>query len=266
MMGKLRKMRGVKAAAKKISKAEVALSAIEPVWMRHALRDLLRLEEKWDADDDLNALPAWAETILEQLLCLVGMRFPKIATWNEESFGRTLGQKAWFASLFEGVLVSREKANDATRAKITKLLGGVEGVRFLQELRPMFREIMNINRRILLKKIEKLPVERRGRFYRGYGNGLLTTRQMQRWQAEKGKRLTFRAYKQAFAVLHWEELEAHLAQGGWSAVGEFFVRELPEGVEISEESFIKTLKMVGMKSPRKAGRPRKSGSKSSGTS
>jgi hypothetical protein len=45
-------------------------------------------------------------------------------------------------------------------------------------------------------------------------------------------------------------------------VSQFFVAKLPQGVEISEEDFVKTLKMAGMKSPRGVGRPRKLGSKS----
>jgi hypothetical protein len=247
------------------ARSDENLAAVDPPWLRNLLRDLLRIEEKWlgcaDSWAGSNDMPAWADQLWDNLLKMVGVRPPRLAGFGVEAFARLLGQKVAMIDGLEKLFAHREKTDDATRAHITVMLGGPHGVERMKNFRPLNRDVLVVARKTL-KRMPRLPLEVQGQFYRGYGTGLMCHKQLRGWHRTKGERINKKAYKIAFAFVNWRKLEDLCSVGGWAAVSQFFVAKLPQGVEISEEDFVKTLKMAGMKSPRGVGRPRKSGSKS----
>lgn len=242
------------------------LGAIEHQWLRVAIERILRMEDKWSKvskNFDTDEMPDWAFELFYKLLKKMGALAVTYRRITIESFGKILGEKVSFTSSLERMFKHREKTDDATRAHITKMLGGPSGVRRMQEFRLLYREVDGLAKRVLKARVPKLSVEEQGRFYKGFGQGLLSGTQISQMTRSKGKAFNEQMYKTAFAVMNWPKLEALACEGGWPAVCEFFTTQLPKGVSINEDGFVKMLQLAGMKSGQQEGRPRKSGNKSS---
>lgn len=245
------------------------LQRIEEGWLRSAIVRILRIEDKWSKVSktfDTEQMPEWATVLFRQLLNIFGPASMGHRNISIESLGKILGEKVCFTSGLERLFKHREKTDDATRAHITKMLGGPSGVERMEKFRHLHREVDELAKKVLKTRLPKLTVEEQGRFYRGYGLGLLSSRQLSRMTREKGKAFNAQAYKTAFAVMNWQKLENLAEEGGWRAVCEFFTMQLPKGAQLNEDGFVKMLQLAGMKSGQRSGRPRKSGKQSSGDS
>lgn len=265
MRNPAQKIRRMTAAEKAREEAEF-VERIEEGWLRSAIVRILRIEDKWSKVSktcDTNEMPEWVAVLFQQLLNIFGGASVGHRNIGIESFGKILGEKVCFTSGLERLFKHRERTDDATRAQITKMLGGPSGVMRMEKFRNLHREVDELAKKVLKTRVPKLTVEEQGRFYRGYGRGLLSSRQMSRMAREKGKVFNAQAYKTAFAVMNWQKLETLAEAGGWPAVCEFFTTQLPNGVHINEDGFVKMLQLAGMRSGQRAGRPRKSGKQSS---
>lgn len=253
-------------AAEKAREDAEFLGRIEEGWLRSAIERILRIEDKWSKVSkslDTDEMPDWAAVLFRQLLKKLGALSVGHRKIGIESFGKILGEKVCFTSSLETMFKRREKADDATRARITKMLGGLSGVRRMQEFRHLHREVDGLAKQLLKNRVSKLTVEQQGQFYRGYGRGLLSSTQMSLMTRDKGEAFHVHVYKTAFAVMNWPKIANLADEGGWPAVCEFFTTQLPKDVHINEDGFVKMLQLAGMKSGQRAGRPRKSGKKSS---
>lgn len=252
-------------AAERATDDEEFLETIEEPWLRVGIERILRIEDKWSKvckNLDTDEMPGWAVELFHKLLKKMGALSVSHRRINVESFGKMLGEKISFTSSLDGMFKHRERTDDATRAHITKMLGGPSGVRRMQEFRQLYQEVDGVTKRVLKVRVPKLSVEEQGRFYRGFGQGLLSGTQMRQITRSKGQGFNEQMYKTAFAVMNWPKLEALASEGGWPAVCEFFTTQLPRGVSINEDGFVKMLQLAGMTSGQGEGRPRKSGKKS----
>jgi len=252
--------------AEKAREDEEFLRRIEEGWLRSAIVRILRIEDKCSKVSktfDTDQMPEWATFLFRQLFKMFGAASVGHRNIGIESFGNILGEKVCFTSGLERLFKHREKTDDATRAHITKMLGGPSGVTKMAKFRNLHREVDELAKKVLKTRVPKLTIEDQGRFYRGYGQGLLSSRQLSRMTREKGEAFNAQAYKTAFAVMNWQKLENLAEDKGWPGVCEFFTTQLPKGAQVNEDGFVKMLQLAGMKSGQRAGRPRKSGKQSS---
>ncbi|MEY4300406.1 MAG: hypothetical protein RIR25_1642 [Verrucomicrobiota bacterium] len=239
----------------------VFLEGISPEWLRGYARRMLRIEERNSAKDpafDADAMPPWAFLLTGEILRSIGMRLTRPELLTVERMGYMLGQKVVTAEVISRLCLIWDKANDSDRAKLTRLLGGPEGMKMVRSSRDDFRDV-NPLKVSMLKSMPKRSLPEQGQFFRGYGAGLLALQSPR----NKTRRVTdSRQQMIIFAVLHWSELQRLANKQGWSGVRGFFVKRQELRHESSEDAFVKMLQLAGMKSGLKSGRPRKSGKQS----
>lgn len=233
---------------------------ISPEWLRSYARRMLRVEERLSARDpvlDVDAMPPWAFVLTGRLLESKGMRVTTPERLTVQRMGYMLGLKVVTAEVVRRLCMAWDKATDGDRAKLTNLLGGPAGVKLARSTREALRDVSAL-KIALLKSIPKRTMIEQGRFFRGYGEGLLALGN------PKNKRgMSGRQQMVLFAVLHWNDLQNLANSEGWPGVKAFFVEQQAFDQEISEDAFVKMLQQAGMKSGLKTGRPRKFGKQSS---
>lgn len=185
-------------------------------------------------------------------------RYDRIRARN---VGAMLGAKAalgdrlargnlWFAQL-----------SSKRQAEFEKLFGG-EAVsdakrtwtRFAVEIQPELKRL----RRSAAELVMKQETFEQMQFHQGVAKGLTILdelRKLARRQNKRGLEYQRRSLICAFAVEHWEVIEAAKKDIAWSDVVEGFVREFGE---VDEETFKKMLQRSGLRVGR-VGRPRDSG-------
>lgn len=236
------------------------LKKIDPVWLRSFVRRLLRVENDWDdvLKFDVDRMPSWAVKLTRKLLVLTGGTVTRPEMMSCRAFGKTLGEKVCLTKGLEIFCRRMETADDATRAKLTEMLGGPKGVVLLKKQRVVARRIEEIKTAVL-KRVKRLTIWDQGHFYSGYGEGLLLGRRLNRWKSGASVREQHQGYMIGVAVVFWEVIEILCKNGGWTAVREFFSAALLDTVatEISEDAFVKMLQRAGLRSSVRGGRPKK---------
>ncbi|MEO6053704.1 MAG: hypothetical protein ABIP97_06815 [Chthoniobacterales bacterium] len=238
-------------------------------WFYADIAKLLQLENRWAVDVpelEIENMPDWAARLVRELflpfrenLGLLDMIPAEFIT--TEQFAKALGAKMRISWGFMWFINSWDRADTATRAKLTKLAGSPEDMLSIRKTLPMCKRIEQIFK-VASRRLHNQPFEDQGKFWRGYGTGLLISEALRNWmkQTKSGKR------KQAFIRAHvffaWPFIEDQRKTSGWSDILQDFQNSLPDDLEISEDTFRKTLQRAGMKDVGHVGRPRKQGQKS----
>ncbi|MEI8311211.1 MAG: hypothetical protein WCH98_10695 [Verrucomicrobiota bacterium] len=227
-------------------------------WFRGAVGKLNHLEDQWDkaAEFDLDEMPDWAGRLLVKLFEMFNLKPSRPEMMNEEQFGKLLGAKVLISRGIGAFFKRYDHTDDGTRGKLTRALGGAQAIEYLRAQLPLTRQIEKL-RKSVLSKVESLPLDRQGLFFRGYGNGLLFSSVARTWLVKDDSRTHSYGYICAFAFLHWRRIEELRTTGGWKLLFQEFIKSLPDGVEISEDAFRKDLRNAGIGAYGKRGAPKK---------
>lgn len=241
---------------------EAFLARFEEKWFRSAIGRLLRIEEGLVelADFPIDAMPDWVGRLMGKLLKPLGADYPRPELMGEEQFGKLLGSKVLISQGIVGFFRRYDATDDATRAQMTKSLGGSVCVKLLRAQVPQAQRIEKL-RKSLRAKVERLSLPSQGRFFRGYADGLLFAETVKNWASKPDPRMHSVGYVCAYAFLNWQRIEELRGSGGWQALFQEFTTSLPEGAEISEDSLRKMLVSVGIGPFGKRGAPRKKSGK-----
>jgi len=264
-----------KKKARKNDKAVVApkvpadeLEELKEKCFRHEIVKLLRIEDADSANTILNldAMPTWAGKQFFKLLreFTDGPGFldiPGIEFTTGENFGELLGMKTCWAQVAIQLCQWFDSTDDASRAKLTKAMGGPTAVAELKSELPCSRRIQAVKQKALLK-VRKQNTNEQGHFFKGFGRGLLTIERMQKWCTSGDDKRHKKAYVQSYIIFQWQNIEEASKRGGWPEILEDFQQSLPPKTDISEDTFAKALQRAGIGSVGKVGRPKKSGQKS----
>jgi hypothetical protein len=249
-------------AADRAREDEEFLAKFEPAWMRGPIRKLMRIHDRTLAGSkglDVEAMSPWALAVSGKLLDRQDARPARPAAMTVRAFGKILGQNVCVAKVAEAFVLALRRADDASRAKLTKFLGGPCGVKIMQDARADLAAIEPI-RNSVLKRIRSSGTFEQGHFYRGFGEGLTMLEQKLK---RPPKTADPQGYMVFFAVMHWKEIERRGQLGGWPSIADFFVTNLPDDLEISQDAFVKMLQRAGLSGVGRQGRPRKLGQQSS---
>ncbi len=236
-------------------------------WFRAAIGKLDRIEDQWEKETKFHVheMPDWVGLLMGKLFDMLGVKPLRPEMMNEEQFGKLLGTKVLITSGLHYFFKNYDATDDASRGKLTKMLGGTKAVEHLRAQEHLFKRVDRL-RKSVLARVGRLSLSEQGRFYRGYGNGLLFSETAKNWSRKENTRAHSSGYIRAFAVLHWKRIEELRTTGGWSELKQEFTRSLPDGVEISEDAFAKELQRAGVGKFGKIGAPKKLGQQSSSLS
>lgn len=262
-MNKKRKPKGAAIMAKQptLSPSDLEfLDCFDDGWLQSYVGRLLRDENDFSnlTGFDVEKMPDWAAKVSKNFFTMMGIALTRPKAMSYQAFGKLLGQKVALADAIEIFCRTHEVTNDATRAKLTKFLGGPKGVALLKSERIFTKRIDQI-KTDALRRITRCQIDEQGQFYRGFGEGLLFMGQLNRWKQSGSERKHNHSYMLSFAFLFWEMIE-HLSKGGgWTAIREFFTTSLPSSAstKISEDAFVKMLQRAGLKCTARGGRPKK---------
>jgi len=248
----------------KIESDEAFLARFGDKWFRAAVNKLNRIEDQWDKNSEfgMDEMPDWAGRLMGKLFEMFKIKPPQPEMMDEEQFGKLLGTKVLISRGIESFFERYDRTDDATRAKFTKMAGGLEAVEYLRAQLPLIKRILELGK-FVRSRVERLSLDRQGLFFRGYGNGLLFSQVAKNWLTKDDARAHSFGYICAFAFLNWKRIEELRTTGGWQELLQEFNNSLPSGVDISEDAFAKALKRAGLGSFGKVGRPRISGQQSS---
>ena len=245
------------------------LEEIKDKWFRPEMVRLLRLEDETDEKIGLNVdlMPSWAGKQLRALLreFTDGPSFfdlPALEFITSEGFGQILGMKCIMAYCEIRFLEIFSRADDASKAKFTKAVGGAEIINEIKSSLPDSRRILAIERKAFVR-VRKQSLIERGHFFKGYGRGLLMLEKMLDWAKNAGERKHKSNFIRGYIFLNWQEIKAAQEDGGWPAIFTPFQESLPENTDISDDALAQTLKRDGIGRVGKVGRKKKSGQKSS---
>lgn len=221
---------------------------------------LLRIEDEGDTKTILNldAMPAWAGKQFFQLMREFSdgpgfLDVPSLEFATSENFGELLGSKSGYARTTIQLCEWLNTTDDASRAKLTKALGGPEAVAELRADLPNARRIQAIKQKAFLR-VRKQSSNEEGHFFKGFGRGLLVLERMRKWMTQGGEKLHKKGYIKAYIIFHWQEIEAAGKRGGWPEILQDFQNSLPPKIAISEDAFAKSLQRAGIGSVGKRGR------------
>jgi hypothetical protein len=245
------------------------LEELKDKWFRPEMVRLLRLEDETDEKIGLNVdlMPSWASNQLRALLCEFtdGPSFfdlPAREFITSEGFGQILGMKCIMAYCEIRFSEIYSSADDASKAKFTKAMGGPEIINEIKSFLPDARRILAIERKAFVR-VRKQSLIERGRFFKGYGRGLVMLEKILDWVKNAKERKQKTNFIRGYIFLNWQQIEAAQEDGGWPAIFAPFQESIPENTDISDDALEKTLKRDGIGRVGKVGRPKKPGLKSS---
>jgi len=246
---------------------EQLLEKLDNKWFRAVLMQLVRIEIQWGEfwEMEIDKMPDWAEKASKPLFKDFRNQFgpldsSKIISISTEDFAKLLGAKMRFSKGLQSFYTKWIGSDNATKAKLSKLVGGSEGIEFFKRLQPICKKLDRISKKVF-RQVNTLPLNEQGYFWRGYGSGFLFCEALRDWKKTVSSTKAKNSYMRGYISLNWEEIELQRKQGGWPEILQNFQSALPEGVDISEDAFQQILKRAGFKNVGRVGRPSKSGQK-----
>ncbi|MEI6493408.1 MAG: hypothetical protein WCO94_12725 [Verrucomicrobiota bacterium] len=256
---------------------EQFLARYDGKWFQPEIKRLLRLENEWDEAGgfDVDRMPFWAARMFGKTASVFDLKPTSPEMTDEKQFGKMLGGKVAGAVVGLEFLKQMEKGPDTARVKLAGLynllkrqfLTSKERRQFkdstprqiileLRKEKPRAEKIRAIRKKTM-SRVQSESLARQGRFFEGYGTGLLLPERTRDWIRNSSKRSQSTAYANAFAFLNWQHIEECSKNGKWAELLEDFTTSLPDGVDISEEAFQQALRRVGIGPFGKPGRPAK---------
>ncbi|MEO8204979.1 MAG: hypothetical protein ABI615_02285 [Chthoniobacterales bacterium] len=245
------------------------LDRLKDKWFYADIAKLLQLENRWRDDIpelEIENMPDWAACLVRELFLpfrenLGFLDMIRAEFTTTEQFAKVLGAKMRISWGFMWFIRVWDRADTASRAKLTKLAGGPEDMLSIRKTLPMCERIEQIFK-VATRRLHDQPFEEQGKFWRGYGTGLLISEALRNWMNQTQSVKSKQAFMRAYVFLAWRSIESQRKTSGWSDILQEFQNSLPEGLEISEDTFRKTLQRAGMKKIGRVGRPQKQGQKS----
>ncbi|PTX93830.1 hypothetical protein DB345_19835 [Spartobacteria bacterium LR76] len=245
-----------------------ALEELGDKWFRPEFARLLRLEDEsaWAEELNFENLPRWAGKSFFRLIREFSdgpgfIDLPGLEFVTSENFGEILGNKYFWAGIHLQLHGWYVRANPASKHKLETFLGGPDAIEEIKAKLPDARKIYAIKRKAFAR-VERQSLIEKGRFFKGFGRGLLISERLQKWGQLPEGRTHKRAYMDAYIFFNWQEIARDAKQGGWPLIHQKFQDALPANTEISEDSFEKALKRANIGPVGQRGRPKISGQES----
>lgn len=255
---------------------EEFLARYDGKWFQPEIKRLIRIESLFDEKFGFGVdhMPLWAAKMFGKTASVFDLKPSSPEMTDEKQFGKILGAKVACTLGTLGFLRQLEAGNETVRQKLAHVYNALlrimltfsEEKKFkdltvqeiLVELRttkPESEKILAVRKKAM-SKVQFQTIFRQGRFFEGYGEGLLVLERMREWAHNAPKRSQNTAYIKAFAFMNWQLIQECSKNGTWADLLDEFTRGQPDGVEISADAFQKDLRREGLGSFGKPGRPR----------